>query len=102
MFQKTMIEKDLVRGENDIVPHSISIIRTLLSDDEFKDRHRINTSAFSRFFKLGFVMVILLILQKSVKSSQLVLNEFFKKLGSDVLVTNSAFRRIKGVSTLFS
>ncbi len=64
-----MIEKDPVRGENDKVTHSISIIRTLLSDDEFKERHRINTSAFSRLFKLGFVKVILLILQKSVKSA---------------------------------
>lgn len=90
-----MIEKDQVRGENEKVTHSISIVRTLLSDDEFKERHRINTSAFSRLFKLGFVMVILLILQKSVKSSQLVLNEFFKKLGSGVLVTNSAFTQAR-------
>lgn len=95
MSQKTMIEKNPVRGENDKSAHSISIIRTLLLDAEFKDRHRINSKVFSRLFKLSFVTVILLILQKSVKSSQLVLNEFFKKLGSGILVTNSAFTQAR-------
>jgi hypothetical protein len=46
---------------------------------------------FSRKSKLSFVTVILLILQKSIKPMQLVLNEFFKKLDNGVLVTKSAF-----------
>jgi hypothetical protein len=40
---------------------------------------------------LDFVTVVLLILQKSIKPLQLVLNEFFKKLDNDIMVTKSAF-----------
>jgi hypothetical protein len=46
---------------------------------------------FSRKFKLDFITVVLLVLQKSIKPLQLVLNEFFKKLDNGVLVTKSAF-----------
>ena len=90
-----MIEKELVAGESDKATRSISIIRALLLDDKFKQRHRINSKAFSRLFKLSFVTVILLILQKSVKSLQLTLNEFFKSVGNGVLVTNSAFTQAR-------
>jgi len=50
---------------------------------------------FSRNLKLNFVTVILLILQKSVKSLQLVLNEFFNKLDNGTSVTKSAFTQAR-------
>jgi len=67
----------------------------LLNDDSFKNEHRTASKFFSRKFKLDFVTVILLILQKSIKPLQLVLNEFFNKRNNDVLVTKSAFTQAR-------
>jgi hypothetical protein len=85
------MKKDTLVGENDKAIRSISIIRSLLNDDSFKNEHRTASKFFSRKFKLDFITVLLLILQKSIKPLQLVLNEFFKKLDNGVLVTKSAF-----------
>ena len=90
-----MIEKKLVAGENDKVTRCISVIRDHLHDPEFKEEHRTNPKFFSRNYKINFIVVILLILRKSVKSIQLVLNEFFKDLGNGVLATNSAFTQAR-------
>jgi len=89
------MEKDTLAGENDKATRSISIIRSLLNDDSFKNEHRTASKFFSRKFKLDFVTVVLLILQKSIKPLQLVLNEFFKKLDNGVLVTKSAFTQAR-------
>lgn len=70
--------------------------KALLSDILFKNRHRIKSKFFTRERKLTFTLVMLLILQKSVKSLQLVLNEFFLKLGTVlVLVTASAYTQAR-------
>lgn len=90
-----MIEKPPVGCENDKSTLSVTVIRHLLSDDKFKERHRTSPQFFTRLSSLSFVIVILLILPKSVKSSQIVLNEFFKKLDNDTLVTNSAFTQAR-------
>jgi len=89
------MEKDTLGGENDKAAQSISIIRDLLNDDSFKSEHRTASKFFSRKFKLDFVTVILLILQKSIKPLQLVLNEFFKKLDNGTMVTKSAFTQAR-------
>jgi len=89
------MEKDTLDGKNDKAIRSISIIRSLLNDDSFKNEHRTASIFFSRKFKLDFATVILLILQKSIKPLQLVLNEFFKKLDNGVLVTKSAFTQAR-------
>jgi len=89
------MEKHTLDGENDKATRTISIIRALLNDDSFKNDHRTASKFFSRKFKLDFVTVVLLILQKSIKPLQLVLNEFFKKLDNGVLVTKSAFTQAR-------
>jgi len=89
------MEKNTLADENGKAIQSISIIRSLLNDDEFKNDHRIASKFFTRKFKLDFVTVILLILQKSIKPMQLVLNEFFKKRDNGVLVTKSAFTQAR-------
>jgi len=89
------MEKHTLDGENDKAIRTISIIRALLNDDSFKNDHRTASKFFSRKFKLDFVTVVLLILQKSIKPLQLVLNEFFKKLDNGVLVTKSAFTQAR-------
>ena len=85
------MEKDIPTVENDKAYLSISTIRELLHDDSFKNSHRTASKFFSRKYKLDFVTVIWLLLQKSLKPLQLVLNEFFQKLNNGVLVTKSAF-----------
>ncbi len=89
------MEKQTLAGENDKAARSISIIRELLNDESFKDEHRTFYNFFTRKYKLDFVAVILIILQKSIKPLQLVLNEFFKKLDNGILVTKSAFTQAR-------
>jgi hypothetical protein len=80
------MEKDMLDGDNSKAIRSISIIRSLLNDNSFKNEHRTASKFFSRKYKLDFVTVVLLILQKSIKPLQLVLNEFFKKLDNGIMV----------------
>ncbi len=89
------MEKHTLDDENDKATRSISIIREMLNDESFKDEHRTLYKFFTRKSKLDFVAVILIILQKSIKPLQLVLNEFLKKLNNGVLVTKSAFTQAR-------
>ncbi len=69
-------------------------VRALLRDDDFKVRHRTQAKYFTRRRALTFGLVTLLILQKSVKGMQLVLNEFFGKL-KRLPVSSSAFTQAR-------
>ena len=89
------MQKNTLASENDKATQSISIIRTLLNDDSFKNEHRTASKFFSRKFKLDFITLVLLILQKSIKPLQIVLNEFFKKRDNGVSVTKSAFTQAR-------
>jgi hypothetical protein len=89
------MEKQALAGENDKATRSISIVRELLTDDSFKNEHRTSAKFFSRKYKLDFIAVIFIILPKSIKPLQLVLNEFFKKLDNGILVTKSAFTQAR-------
>jgi len=90
-----MIEKKRVAGENDKPIRVISIIRDLLQDPKLKDEYRTKPKFFTRNFKINFKTAILLILQKTNKSIQLHLNEFFKNFGNDTLATGSAFTQAR-------
>jgi hypothetical protein len=69
---------------------SVETSKELIQDEKFKERHRLSKTAFTRTRKLYFSLVIVLILQKSMKSLQLILNELTLAFGSNT-VTNSAF-----------
>jgi hypothetical protein len=74
----------------------VKIVKELLNDASFKAEHRVSPKFFTRDRKLTFIIVILLILQKSLKSLQLVLNEFFGKLAVlPIIVTASAFTQAR-------
>lgn len=64
----------------------IEKVRTLIIDASFAARHRFSESAFTRRRHLPFDRVMLLVLQKTLKSVQLHLQEFFCALGERVLV----------------
>lgn len=72
------------------------MMRSRIKSKSFKKRHRKNPKDFTRERKLPFRVLILILLQKSLKSLQLVLNEFFLKLdGSTSKVSNSAFTQAR-------
>ena len=78
-------------------PHSISqtitrSIRQLLIDQLFCCRHRANPKDFTRRRKLPFMNVVVLLLQKTVRSIQLHLHDFFAALESEAqTVRNSSW-----------
>lgn len=69
---------------------------------DLKETHRTNKKGFTRNRKLGFLTCAVLILQKSVKSLQIKLNEFYNHIEEDT-VTAGAFTqaRAKLSPTLF-
>ena len=68
----------------------------MFNDVEFKSKHKQSCNAFTRERKLGFKLLMILILQKSVKSVQNRINEFFDKLCSGIApATASAFTQAR-------
>ncbi|MCK6623807.1 MAG: IS4 family transposase [Anaerolineae bacterium] len=65
-----------------------------MSEPTFKASHRTAAKYFSRERILTFPLMLLLILRKSAKSLQVVLNEFFNQLQSG-LVSKSAFSQAR-------
>ncbi len=56
---------------------SINTTKELIHSDEFKKRYKSTPTAFTRNRKLYFPIFMILLLQKSLKSLQLKLNEFY-------------------------
>src|ERR1043166_505244 len=63
----------------------IEALRRILCDAEFCGRHRVRPEDFSRQRQLTFPVVMLFILQKTVKSIQRHLNEFLNELAGGEL-----------------
>ena len=63
----------------------IEALRRQLCDPEFIARHRVRPQDFTRLRQLTFPVVMLLILQKTVKSLQQHLHEFWDQLNAGVL-----------------
>ncbi len=68
--------------------------QTMLESESFKEKHRTAKKYFSRNRVLSFPIVMILIIQKSMKSMQLVLNEFLLKADLP-LVSSSAFTQAR-------
>lgn len=66
----------------------------MVKSQQFKERHRLEPRYFSRERVLTFEVVLMLIVQKSAKSIQLLLNEFLTKLGLP-LVSKSAYSQAR-------
>ena len=74
---------------------SIKIARELLQSHEFKERYKNTPTAFTRTRKLHFSTLIVLMLQKGLKSLQLRLNELVLSLERSESVSNSAFTQAR-------
>jgi Transposase DDE domain len=69
-------------------------VREQMAAEAFKNRHRRATNRFERQRKLPFMLILILILRKSAKGLQTVLNEISGQLGN-LLVTASAFSQAR-------
>lgn len=68
--------------------------RKMIESKWFKEQHRKTQEAFSRVRKLSFAVLVVFIVQKSVKSLQLRLNEWFEWFGEET-VSSSAFTQAR-------
>lgn len=66
-----------------------------MTDPAFINQHKVSTVAFTRTRKLTFIVLFILILRKSVKSLQLVLNEFVLEAQKDFSITAGAFTKAR-------
>lgn len=67
----------------------------MLSQQDFINKHKSNACDFTRTRKLPFIAVFILILRNSVKSIQLILNEFMVNLNAQETITASAFTQAR-------
>ncbi|MDG4556298.1 MAG: hypothetical protein P9F19_02710 [Candidatus Contendobacter sp.] len=74
--------------------YTIETTRHLLADEGFKSRHRASAQAFTRVRRLPVAVVLVLILRKSVKPLQNVVNAAMAWLTAEP-VTASAFSRAR-------
>src|ERR1035437_8298058 len=84
--------------------HIIQTIRQVLGSASFCDRHRRRPQDFTRERHFCFMRTVVFLLQKTIRSVQLHLNEFFERLGEDLQpVTASAWSqaRLKLCHTAF-
>ncbi|VAW66486.1 Mobile element protein [hydrothermal vent metagenome] len=73
---------------------AIKISKELLTNEEFKHRHRRKKTDFTRNRALSFELVLVLVLRNSVKSLQLVVNEAMNWFNSEP-VTASAYSQAR-------
>jgi hypothetical protein len=84
--------------------HIIQTIRQVLGSASFCDRHKRRPQDFTRERHFCFMRTVVFLLQKTIRSVQLHLNEFFERLGEDLQpVTASAWSqaRLKLCHTAF-
>lgn len=68
---------------------SVEITRQVIKEQSFCERHRVNNKCFVRRRKLTFANMVVLLLQKTVRSIQLHLHDFFGELGQCSVVASS-------------
>ena len=74
---------------------TLDYLYKILESDDFVYTHKAMPMDFTRTRKLDFVTLFILIMRRSVKSLQLILNEFVMKYNLDYTVTNSAFSQAR-------
>jgi hypothetical protein len=70
-------------------------VTTTVRDPAYVNRHKSQPTAFTRIRKLSFLVIFILILRNSVKSIQLVLNEFTLDAAMKFSITAGAFCRAR-------
>jgi hypothetical protein len=75
--------------------NAMTFLRNMLNSNEFVKSHRSFSKDFTRLRKLPFATIFVLILRNSVKSLQLMLNEFVLQLKIEGIITASAFSQAR-------
>lgn len=75
--------------------HILENIIKKLEKEFFINNHKANLQDFTRDRTLNFAVVFMLILKKSIKSLQLMLNELFLRHEIDVIVSSSAYTQAR-------
>lgn len=70
-----------IASSNRTAHSGVELTRQLMHEPAFRDRHRVNNKCFTRRRKLSFANVIVMLLQKTVRSIQCHLHDFFDALG---------------------
>src|SRR5271169_1484159 len=70
-----------IASTNPTAQSSIELTRLLMEEPSFCERHRVNNKCFIRRRKLSFANVMGMLLQKTVRSIQCHLHDFFHALG---------------------
>ena len=73
---------------------AVEASRELIGDESFKNRHRKTEAMFTRLRCLPFALVLILVLRKSVKSLQCIVNESMDGIGLDT-VSASAYSQAR-------
>jgi Transposase DDE domain len=73
---------------------AVETSRVLIGDESFKNRHRKTEAMFTRLRCLPFALVLILVLRKSVKSLQCIVNESMGSLDLDT-VSASAYSQAR-------
>lgn len=73
----------------------LSFVGDAITNQNFIDNHKTNPSDFTRNRILDFSILCMLILKKSIKSLQLVLNELFIQKHIDSTVSSSAYSQAR-------
>lgn len=80
---------------------SLKIFKSLVTSEEFSLKHRKSATSFTRRRKLPFLSVLTLVLRKSVKSLQVVLNEWCREKGETISASALSQARQKFSHTAF-
>lgn len=70
--------------KNQFAYYVVKMIRQFLNSPGFRERHRARPEDFTRHRVLSFRRVAVLVLQKTVRSIQLHLHDFFRELGESI------------------
>lgn len=80
-----------MQNQMDKKKHCVNTVRTMIHDNALKEAHRIDEKAFTRDRMLTFSCLLIIMLRKSVKSLQLMLNEISDLLAFVTPVSNAAY-----------
>lgn len=73
----------------------LSIVSSAIKSNKFVDKHKDKPTDFTRKRVLDFPVIFMLVLKKSIKSLQLILNELFLQKYIDGTVSSSAYSQAR-------
>src|SRR5215469_16847682 len=73
----------------------VATTREVIDSEKFQQQHRLHERCFVRKRRLSFSCVLIFILQRSIRSLRLPLNDFAKQLGVERWVSKGAWTQAR-------